>query len=100
VEYGVIRIHLNHLPLGIRRQVLEEERPFGDILQSEALAHFGWPQNFFRVAPDNHIAEMLQQPQARALYGRRNLLLDGSRQLLAEVIEVLAPVHAALHSPE
>ena len=26
------------------------------------------------------------------LYGRRNVLLDGSRRLLAEVIEVLAPV--------
>jgi hypothetical protein len=25
------------------------------------------------------------------LYGRRNVLLDGSRRLLAEVIEVLAP---------
>jgi len=28
------------------------------------------------------------------LYGRRNVLLDGSRQLLAEVFEVLAPIPA------
>jgi hypothetical protein len=30
------------------------------------------------------------------LYGRRNVLLEGSRRLLAEVIEILAPVDQQL----
>jgi hypothetical protein len=35
---------------------------------------------------------VLRLRQPCALYGRHNILLDGSRRVLAEVIEVLAPV--------
>src|SRR5262245_30341904 len=100
VEYGAIHVYLNHLPAPVRLRVLEERRPFGDILRSEAFPHFSWPQNFFRTGPDAHMATMLRQAKPRVLFGRRNLLLDGSRRLLAEVIEILAPVQAALLTPE
>jgi len=92
VEYGVIRISLNHLPAPARRHVLEEQRPLGSILHSETIAHLSWPQAFFRVQSDPHLAHVLHCPQPKQLYGRRNVLLDGSRRLLAEVIEILAPV--------
>jgi chorismate-pyruvate lyase len=92
VEYGVIRISLNHLPPPARLQVLEERKPLGGILQREAIAHLSWPQAFFRVESDPHLAHVLHCPQPGQLYGRRNVLLDGSRRLLAEVIEILAPV--------
>jgi chorismate-pyruvate lyase len=92
VEYGVIRISLNHLPAPARLHVLEEQKPLGSILQSEAIAHLSWPQAFFRVQSDPHLAHVLHCPQPEQLYGRRNVLLDGSRRLLAEVIEILAPV--------
>jgi chorismate-pyruvate lyase len=92
VEYGVIRISLSHLPAQARRHVLEEQRPLGSILNSEAIAHLSWPQAFFRIQSDPHLAHVLHCPQPAPLYGRRNVLLDGSRRLLAEVIEILAPV--------
>ncbi|HTL17429.1 MAG TPA: hypothetical protein VL793_09340 [Patescibacteria group bacterium] len=91
VEYGVIRICLNHLPPPASRRVLEEQRPLGNILQSESIAHLSWPQAFFRVQSDSHLAHVLYLSQPCMLYGRRNVLLDGSRRLLAEVIEILAP---------
>jgi chorismate-pyruvate lyase len=98
VEYGVIHIHLDQLPANARRRVLEEERPLGNILHTEAVPYLSWPQSFFWIGPDSHMKRVLCLQQPRVLYGRRNLLLDGNRHLLAEVIEVLAPVpgpHAA-----
>ncbi len=91
-EYGVIRICLDHLPPVARNRVLEEQRPLGNILQTEAIPHLSWPQAFFRVQSDSHLAHVLFLAQPAVLYGRRNVLLDGSRRLLAEVIEILAPV--------
>jgi chorismate-pyruvate lyase len=91
VEYGVIRICLNHLPAPASLRVLEEQRPLGNILQSESIPHLSWPQAFFRIDSDSHLSHVLYLAQPGPLYGRRNVLLDGSRRLLAEVIEVLAP---------
>ena len=91
VEYGVIRICLDRLPPVARRLVLDEGRPLGDILQGEAIPHLSWPQAFFRLRADAHAGAALGLRRPGFLYGRRNVLLDGSRQLLAEVIEVLAP---------
>jgi chorismate-pyruvate lyase len=91
VEYGVIRIRLNQLPTAARRIVLEEERPLGNILQTEAIPHLSWPQSYFRVEADTHLNHVLGLLQPGTLYGRRNLLLTASRRLLAEVIEVLPP---------
>ena len=92
IEYGAIRICLNHLPASVRERVLGEQRPFGNILQSESFPHLSWPQAFFRVEADFHMSSVLRLRNACALYGRRNVLVDASRRLLAEVIEVLAPV--------
>jgi hypothetical protein len=91
VEYGVIRICLDHLPPPASLRVLEEQRPLGNILQSECIAHLSWPQAFFRVESDSHLGHVLYMSKPATLYGRRNVLLDGSRRLLAEVIEILAP---------
>ena len=91
IEYGVIRIHLDRLPPAARQFVLQEERPLGDILNGEAIAYLSWPQAFFRLRSDAHAGAALGLQHPGFLYGRRNVLLDGSRRLLAEVIEVLAP---------
>jgi chorismate-pyruvate lyase len=91
VEYGVIRIFLAQFPARARRRVLEEHSPLGNILQTEAVAHLSWPQAFFRTQSDAHMHTLLGLNQASELYGRRNVLLDGTRRLLAEVIEILAP---------
>jgi hypothetical protein len=91
IEYGVIRIYLDRLPPAARQLVLQEERPLGDILNGEAIAFLSWPQAFFRLKSDARAGAALGMRHPGFLYGRRNVLLDGSRHLLAEVIEVLAP---------
>lgn len=91
VEYGVIRILLNHFPPAVREKILGEHSPLGAILMQEGLAHFGWPQAFFAVAANSRMQEALGLNEPCTLYGRRNVLLDEKRQLLAEVIEILPP---------
>jgi chorismate-pyruvate lyase len=95
VAYGVIHISLDHLPEPARQRVLEEQHPLGHVLQTEAIPHMSWPQPFFRVNADGHMIKLLRLARARELYGRRNVLVDGSRRMIAEVIEVLAPVDHA-----
>lgn len=92
VLYGVIRILLDHLPPTVRTSVLREQEPLGSILQRECVPHLSWPQSFFRAEPDSHMTRILRLRNSLPLYGRRNVLVDGTRRLLAEVLEVLAPV--------
>jgi chorismate-pyruvate lyase len=99
VEYGAIHIHLNHFPERVREQFLAEKHPFGRILQTEAIAHLGWPQAFFCIASDGRMGRLLDFDKPQLLYGRRNVLLDGQRRLLAEVIEILAPLPAGATPP-
>ena len=91
VAYGVIRICLAHLPPAAARSVLEERRPLGRILQTESIPHLSWPQAFFSVEADARLGAILRLQAPGILYGRRNVLLDASRRLIAEVIEILPP---------
>jgi hypothetical protein len=79
------------LPPAACQLVLKEARPLGAILNGEAIPFLSWPQAFFRLKADVHTGAALGLRRSGFLYGRRNVLLDGSRRLLAEVIEVLAP---------
>jgi len=92
IEYGVIRIRLDRFEARARSRVLAEEAPLGNILQAEGIAHSSSPRAFFKVESDAHINSLLRLNGPCPPYGRRNVLLDGSHQLLAEVIEILAPV--------
>jgi hypothetical protein len=100
VEYGVIRICLDHLDPEVRKLVLREQAPFGGILQRHGVAHVSWPQSFFRVKSDPHMESLLGLATPGTLYGRRNVLLDGTRRLLAEVLEILPPPRPALVRPQ
>lgn len=91
VEYGAIRIFLDHFPESAQRKILQERAPLGGILAEESIPHLGWPQAFFRLDADFHISRVLSLNEPCRLYGRRNVLLDGSRRMLADVFEVLAP---------
>jgi chorismate-pyruvate lyase len=91
VEYGAICIYLGGFADPTRRLILEETLPFGRILEEERIAHLGWPQAFFQVQADTHMMRMLHFDKPQPLYGRRNVVLDGQRRLLAEVIEILPP---------
>jgi chorismate-pyruvate lyase len=96
VEYGVICIHLKDFPKAVRHLILSEELPFGRILNLQAVACQNRPQLFFRTLADAWLERLFGFSGPRWLCGRRNLLQDGERRLLAQVIEILPPQAANL----
>jgi len=91
VEFGAIRIQLQHLPPEARQLVLEGRLPLGRVLQEFCIQHNSRPVAYFEVRADALIGEALQTPGLQRLYGRRNRLLMPAGELLAEVVEILPP---------
>jgi chorismate-pyruvate lyase len=94
VEFGAIRIYLDRFGAEARRQILEEQRPLGHILEEGDVKHSSRPKAFLRLASDHFINDALQLSGANVLYGRRNTLFDPQERSLAEIVEILPPVTA------
>ena len=92
VEFGAIKIYLDRFGAEARRQILEEQRPLGRILQECGVKHSSRPKAFLRLASDHFINDALQLTGANVLYGRRNTLYDPLDRPLAEIVEILPPV--------
>ncbi len=92
VEFGAIKIHLDRFVPEVRRQILEERRPLGHVLQECGVKHSSRPKAFLWLASDHLINQALQLSGANVLYGRRNTLFDPQEQPLAEIVEILPPV--------
>jgi chorismate-pyruvate lyase len=91
VEFGAIKIFLQHFPEGARQQIVAGERPLGAILSDERIYHTSRPIAFVRVTPDASIRGTLGLNGANLLFGRRNILLGPSQQILADILELLPP---------
>jgi chorismate-pyruvate lyase len=94
VEFGAIKINLAVFPNAARREILEERLPLGHILAEHRIAHASRPKAFLRVKPDDFINRALRLNGARNLFGRRNTLLDRAQHPIAEIVEILPPVHS------
>ena len=92
VEFGAIKIFLDRFAPEARRQILEEQRPLGRIMQECAVKHSSRPKAFLRLASDHFINQALRLTGAHVLYGRRNTLFDPQDRPLAEIVEILPPV--------
>jgi chorismate-pyruvate lyase len=91
VEFGAIVIYLQHFPAAAREEVLEGRRPLGTILYDHQIEHQSRPLTFIRVAPDGTMQDALQLSEARALYGRRNVIRNAEGLELADIVEILPP---------
>ncbi len=92
VEFGAIKIFLDRFAPEARRQILQEQRPLGHIMQECAIQHSSRPKAFLRLASDHFINQALRLTGANVLYGRRNTLFDPQDRPLAEIVEILPPV--------
>ncbi len=91
VEFGAIRIDLRHFSPQAQRSIVECRRPLGNILASEQIAHTSRPRAYIRIASDATISQVLHTENPCLLYGRRNVLSKPSREVLAEILEILPP---------
>jgi chorismate-pyruvate lyase len=91
VEYGAIVIHTRQFPEEARALLLESRVPLGTLLHRFAIAHSSRPQAFLRIDSDALINEALGLAGPQVLFGRRNVLLTPTDQVLAEIVEILPP---------
>jgi len=97
VAFGIIKINLEHFSEPARALVLEGQEPLGAILRSQAIAHSSHPNPYFQVNADPLIRKALHLEATSVLYGRRNVILDGARRTLAQVVEILPPSNGFAH---
>ncbi|HEV1284696.1 MAG TPA: hypothetical protein VNU44_05275 [Bryobacteraceae bacterium] len=91
VVFGAIKIFLDEFPTAARDLVLERKLPLGTILESQSIRHFSKPDAFFEVEADAAICQALGITGPVRLYGRRNVLGNGTGRKLAQVLEILPP---------
>jgi len=92
VEFGAISIAIEELPLNAQAQLLQEEKPLGEILQDCQIAFESEPQAFFKIISDSFTNIVFDLSQSKILYGRCNRILIAKRSVLAEVVEILSPL--------
>lgn len=96
VVFGAIKIYLDEFPTAARDLVLERKMPLGTILESQSIRHFSKPDAFFEVEADASICQALGISGPARLYGRRNVLGNGTGRKLAQVLEILPPAGGIL----
>ena len=79
-----------------RDLVLERRLPLGTILRTEGMAHTSEPDAYFQVMSDAVINKALGLSGQCLLFGRRNVLLNPARRVLARVLEILPPADGRL----
>ncbi|MBI1368542.1 MAG: hypothetical protein GC162_07790 [Planctomycetes bacterium] len=99
MEFGAIRIHLDHFDVGPRALIVEGHRPLGTILHDFAIHHTSRPSGYFSIESDPLTRRAFGMTSDRVLYGRHNTLSDASRRVLAEVVEILPPFEECEHDP-
>lgn len=92
IEFGAICIHLDRLDAEPRRRTEQCERPLGGILNECAVEYRCVPSGFFRMPSDELTTAALELAAPTLLYGRHNVIYDGADAVLAEVVEILAPL--------
>lgn len=95
VEFGAIRINLALFTPVLRRHIINERVPLGQLLRTHSVPHSSRPKAFFRLKADALMIQSLQLEKPHILFGRRNTLLDASQRPMAEVVEILPPLPAS-----
>lgn len=100
LELGVIRIDLSCFDAQPRELLRHGRTPLGRLLGDFGIAFVCRPALFFRVEPDAAMRQALGLgPGAPALFGRCNRMHTPDGRVMADVVEVLAPLREAHHGP-
>lgn len=94
--FGAIKIYLDEFPTEAREMVLERKLPLGTILALQGIRHYSKPDAFFEVKSDAFIEKTLGMTGPAKLFGRRNMLGNGTGRKLAQVLEILPPADSIL----
>jgi chorismate-pyruvate lyase len=95
VEYGAIEINLSAFSGELRELIEQAKLPLGGLLNRFGVSYHSEPRAFLKLAPDAGLNALFQVEGAHEFYGRSNVLLDDSNQVLAQIVEVLRPAEKA-----
>ncbi len=92
VEYGAIEIQLAAFSEPLRAEILAGQLPLGGLLNRHGIRYRSEPRAFLRVSPDGKLVDLFELQEVAPLYGRSNVLLGASGEILAQIVEILRPV--------
>lgn len=92
VEYGAIRIHLDHFPEQAKERILVGKDPLGGILNEMNIAYVSRPARFIQIEETDLLKKVFPEGNSGVLYGRCNTLTTPEGHRLAEIVEVLPPL--------
>ena len=90
-EYGAIEVNLNALPEEARALVLEAQQPLGGFSTITGYP-IRAPRAFLKVVPDGPIVEAFGTVEADYLFGRSNVISGFNEEVIAQIVEILAPL--------
>ncbi len=89
VEYGAIRIQLDHFRPEARSAIVEGKEPLGSILNRMQYTYVSRPKGFFSIQAPLVCQKRFGCSEDSILYGRYNQLVNGEENELASIIEIL-----------
>ena len=90
VQFGLVRIHLQHCSPAVREEIVAGQKPLGRILIEHNVLRRIEPISFLRVMPGPALTACFGLKAARVTYGRQALIhCDGEPAI--ELLEIVAP---------
>ena len=91
VQYGIVRLHLNHVPEAPRREILEEKKPLGRVLIEHNVLREIELCDLFEVSCGPYLSQYFEVPLHAKTYGRTAMLHCNGEPAI-ELLEIVAPV--------
>ncbi len=90
VQFGLVRIHLQHCSPAVREEILAGQTPLGRILINHNVLRRIEPTLFLRCVPGPAMLEWFGLKESRPTFGRQALIhCDGKPAI--ELLEIVAP---------
>lgn len=94
VEYGAIRIYLKHFPDDAAATLRAGTTPLGTVLAEFNIPYVSNPLGYIKLTTSEEMAKSLElEAVGDVVYGRRNRHLTPAGDVLADILEILPPVH-------
>lgn len=90
VQFGIVRIHLDHCSAPVRAAILAGQTPLGRILIRHKVLRRIEPTAYLRVVPSSAMMEWFGLQEPRPTYGRLAYIHCNNRPAI-ELLEIVAP---------
>lgn len=91
VQFGIVRLNLDHLAPDVRREVLDEGTPLGCVLINHGVLMKVRLIALWRIEPGPDLCRALELDRPTTIYGR-TAMIDFENDPAIELLEISAPV--------